>query len=63
MTSMIQGFSKAFSLILHLNAELLAIILLSVKVSGTALVVATPLGLPLSALLGFKKFPLNHRSF
>jgi len=32
---------------------------LSVKVSGTALFVATLLGLPLSALLGFKKFPLK----
>ena len=59
MTSIIEGFSEAFSLILHLNAELLGIILLSVKVSGTALVVATLLGLPLSALLGFKKFPLK----
>jgi len=59
MTSIIQGFSKAFSLILHLDAELLGIIVLSVKVSGTALFVATLLGLPLSALLGFKKFPLK----
>jgi len=59
MTSIIQGFTQAFWLILHLDAELLAIILLSVKVSGTALVAATILGLPLSALLGFKRFPLK----
>ena len=59
MTSILESFSKAFSLILHLNAELLGIILLSVKVSGTALVVATLLGLPLSMLLGFRKFPLK----
>lgn len=59
MTSIVEGFSKAFSLILHLDAELLGIILLSVKVSGTALVVATLIGLPLSALLGFRKFPLK----
>jgi tungstate transport system permease protein len=59
MTSIMQGFGKAFSLILHLDAELLGIIVLSVKVSGTALVVAALLGLPLSALLGFKKFPLK----
>ena len=59
MTSIIQGFTQAFWLILHLDAELLAIILLSIKVSGTALVAATILGLPLSALLGFKKFPLK----
>jgi tungstate transport system permease protein len=59
MTSILESFSTAFSLILHLNAELLGIILLSLKVSGTALLVATLLGLPLSALLGFKKFPLK----
>jgi tungstate transport system permease protein len=59
MTSIMQGFGKAFSLILHLDAELLGIIVLSLKVSGTALVVAALLGLPLSALLGFKKFPLK----
>ncbi len=44
---------------LHLNAELLAIIVLSVRVSGTALVIATLLGLPLSAFFGFKKFPVK----
>ncbi len=59
MTSILDGFSKAFSLILHLNAELLAIIVLSVKVSGTALVISTLLGLPLSAFFGFRKFPLK----
>jgi tungstate transport system permease protein len=59
MTSIVEGFIKAFSLILHLDAELLGIIVLTVKVSGTALVVATLFGLPLSALLGFKKFPLK----
>ncbi|MGE5893342.1 MAG: ABC transporter permease [bacterium] len=59
MTSILEGFSRAFSLILHLNAELLGIILLSIKVSGTALVIATLLGLPLSAFLGFKQFPLK----
>lgn len=59
MSSLIEAFTKALSLILHLDAELLGIILLSVKVSGTALVVATLIGLPFSALLGFKKFPLK----
>lgn len=59
MNSILESFSKAFSLILHLDAELLGIILLSLKVSGTALVVATLLGLPLSVLLGFKRFPLK----
>lgn len=59
MSSILESFGKAFSLILHLNAELLGIIVLSIKVSGTALVVATILGLPLSAFLAFKKFPLK----
>ena len=35
----------------------MGIIFLSIKVSGTALVIATLFGLPLSGLLGFKKFP------
>jgi tungstate transport system permease protein len=59
MNTIIESFAKALSLILHLNKELLGIILLSLKVSGTALVVSTLIGLPLSALLGFKKFPLR----
>jgi tungstate transport system permease protein len=59
MTSILEGFSRAFSLILHLNADLMGIILLSLKVSGTALLVATALALPLSAVLGFRKFPFR----
>jgi tungstate transport system permease protein len=59
MTSILESFNRALSLILHLNAELLGIILLSIRVSGTALVIAALLGLPLAALLGFKKFPLK----
>jgi tungstate transport system permease protein len=59
MNSILDSFSKAFFLILNLNKELLGIIFLSIKVSGTALVIATLFGLPLSALLGFKKFPLR----
>ncbi|HET6514804.1 MAG TPA: ABC transporter permease [Thermodesulfovibrionales bacterium] len=59
MSSILEGLSKAFSLILHLNAELLGIIVLSIEVSGTALLIATLLGLPLGALLGFRKFPLK----
>jgi len=59
MSTILESFAKALSLILHLNKDLLGIIFLSLKVSGTALVVATLIGLPLSALLGFKKFPLK----
>ena len=59
MDSIIESFSEALYLILNLDRELLGIIVLSLRVSGTALVVATLIGLPLSALLGFKKFPLR----
>lgn len=59
MDTILESFAEALSLILHLNKELLGIISLSLKVSGTALAVATLIGLPLSALLGFKKFPLK----
>jgi tungstate transport system permease protein len=59
MDSIMDSFSKALFLILNLDKDLLGIILLSIKVSGTALVAATLIGLPLSALLGFRKFPLK----
>ena len=59
MHSIIDSFSRAFFLILNLNKELIGIIVLSLKVSGTALVLATLFGVPLSGLLGFKKFPLR----
>jgi len=59
MNSLIEGFSTALSLILHLNEDLLAIIFLSLKVSGFALLIATLTGLPLGAFLGFKQFPLK----
>jgi len=54
-----ESFKTAFSLIIGLNAELLGIILLSLKVSGSALIIATLIGLPLAALLGFKRFRLK----
>jgi tungstate transport system permease protein len=57
MDSLISGLTRAFSLILHLNPELLGIIFLSLKVSGLALVMATLLGLPMGAVLGLSRFP------
>ena len=59
MSSILEGFSQALTLILHLDAELLGIILLSIKVSGGALLIATVTGLPVGALLGLKKFPFG----
>ena len=57
MESIIEGFKKAFSLIFGLDAELLGIIFLSLRVSGTALLIVSIIGLPLSALISLKKFP------
>lgn len=57
MDSIIEGFRKALSLILSLDPELLSIIFLSLEVSGTALIIATVLGLPVGALTGLKRFP------
>jgi len=53
---MTDALLKAFSMIFQLKPELLKIILLSLQVSGLALVIATALGLPLGALMGLKRF-------
>jgi len=57
MGSIIEGFKKAFVLIFGLDAELLSIIFLSLRVSGTALLIVSIIGLPMSALISLKKFP------
>jgi tungstate transport system permease protein len=57
MNSMIEGFLKAFSLIYNLDQELLGIIFLSLKVSGTALIISSIMGVPAGAFIGLKKFP------
>ena len=59
MDSIIEGFGKAFFLIFNLDAELLNIILLSLKVSGLALIIATVTGLLVGAHMGFRQFPLK----
>jgi tungstate transport system permease protein len=56
---LIESLKTALSLIVHLDAELVGIILLSIKVSGSALIIATGLGMPLAALLGLKRVPLG----
>jgi tungstate transport system permease protein len=56
MDSILEGFKRALFLILNLDRELLNIILLSLKVSGTALIISTVLGLPVGAITGLKKF-------
>lgn len=57
MDSILEGFRRAFLLIVHLDAELLKIIFLSLKVSGAALIIATAFGLPVGAVIGLRKFP------
>ena len=59
MNLILEGFSKAFSLILHLDAELFGIIFLSLKISGIALVVAAVAGVPMGAVLGLKHVPMK----
>jgi tungstate transport system permease protein len=57
MYSIIEAFKKAFALIFSIDPELLSIILLSFRVSGAALLIAACIGIPLSAILGLRKFP------
>ena len=59
MDSIIQGFIGAGRLIFTINPELVNIILLSIQVSGTALVIATLLGVPLGAALAWRRVPLR----
>jgi tungstate transport system permease protein len=59
MDSIINGFIGAGKLILTINPELFQIILLSVQVSGSALVLAALLGLPLGAALAWGRVPLR----
>lgn len=59
MHSIIYGFIGAGKLILTINSELLSIIFLSLKVSGSALIIATLLGLPLGAALAWRRVPLR----
>ncbi len=59
MSSLVAAFGQAVSLILSLDKELLGIILLSLRVSCSALLIATLVGLPTGVLLGFKHFRLR----
>ncbi|MFO0752278.1 MAG: ABC transporter permease [Thermodesulfovibrionales bacterium] len=54
---LIGSFRTAFTLIVHLDPALREIILLSLRISGTALVLASLAGLPLAVLLGMRRFP------
>ena len=50
-------FSEAFSLIASLDARVAEIVLLSIQVSGSAVVLGTLIGLPLGAVLAIGRWP------
>lgn len=50
-------FSDAFSLIASLDARVAEIVLLSIQVSGSAVVLGTLIGLPLGAVLAIGRWP------
>jgi len=52
-----EGFKKAFVLIVHFDGELLGIIMLSLKVSGLALVISSVAGLSMGAFVALKRIP------
>jgi tungstate transport system permease protein len=59
MDTITQGFLNAFRLMATLDPELVRIILLSLQVSGMALILATILGVPLGAVLALRRLPLR----
>lgn len=57
MQEFTESFSLAFGLIVELDADLLEIIGLSLRVSLTAVVISTLIGLPLGAAIAVTRFP------
>lgn len=51
------GIIQAFKLIFSLNADVIEILFMSLKVTGTATVIAMIIGLPIGAFLGLTDFP------
>jgi tungstate transport system permease protein len=56
MDSILDGFIKAFSLITRLDQELFGILWMSFKVSGSALIIASVLGIAVGAITGLRRF-------
>ncbi len=54
MSSLFEGIIEAFHLIIVLDPDLLQIVFLSLRISGTAMIIGTILGVPLGAFLGLK---------
>jgi tungstate transport system permease protein len=59
MDSILEGFEKALALIWALDREMLEILLMSIRVSGGALVIASILGISVGAVTALRRFPLR----
>ena len=57
MSDLVDAFVTAFALLVQLDADLLEIVGLSLRVSATAVVLAAALGLPLGASVAVVRFP------
>lgn len=54
MPRLLEGIIEAFGLIIRLDPELMQIVILSLQVSGAAIIISTLLGIPLGTWLGLK---------
>lgn len=61
MSDLQAAFATALTLVIHFDRNLAEIVLLSLRVSLTAVLLASLIGLPLGAVLGLRQFP-GHRS-
>lgn len=57
MELFVEGISKAWSLIVGLDAEVLAVTLLSLKISCSATLISLIIGLPAGVILALSEFP------
>ena len=57
MQSLTEAFRTAFRLLVELDPDLIEIVLLSLRVTGTSLLLATLVGLPTGAALALFRFP------
>ena len=60
MSDLQAAFATALTLVIHFDRNLAEIVLLSLRVSLTAVLLASLIGLPLGAILGLLRFP-GHR--
>jgi tungstate transport system permease protein len=57
MNEISAGLAQAFKLVAHVDSQLVAIVWLSIKVSGVAVIAAAALALPFGAWLALARFP------